>query len=167
MTVVLRSLTGRYWRMLGIKWQRRPFESGSHRTGGRWNPVGQPALYLAADYNTAIQEMHQDLIRPGTLVALDVEATAIADLHDADPAILFNEWRTTFKLAGGTPPSWTMAQQLIADGAQGALVPSAQNRGGTNLVLWRWRDADGSGEGARLTLLDLEAALTGRGRHGS
>ncbi len=47
-------LTGRFWRMLGVRWQRRAFESGSHLTGGRWNPPGMPALYVSADYNTAI-----------------------------------------------------------------------------------------------------------------
>lgn len=146
--------------MLGIRWQRRPFESGSHLTGGRWNPPGTRALYMAADYNTAIEEMHQDLIRPGTLVGYDVEAAAIADLRDADPTISYCEWRRIFKVENGVPPSWPLARALIADGAQGALVPSAQNRGGVNLVLWRWTAA---GEGARLTLLDPDAALTGAG----
>lgn len=154
MTFDLQSLTGRYWRMLGIRWQRRPFESGSHLTGGRWNPVGRPALYLSADYNTAIQEMHQDLVRPGTLVALDVRANAVADLSGADPRLLANEWRRIYKLEGGTPPSWPLAERLIAAGAEGALVPSVQNRAGLNLVLWRWRDAERAGEGAALTLLD-------------
>lgn len=160
-TYSLRPLTGRYWRMLGIRWQRRPFDSGSHITGGRWNAVGTPALYIAADYGTAIQEMYQDLIRPGTLVAFDLEATAIADLRDADPAVLECAWRRIFKGENGIPPSWPLAQALIADGAQGALVPSVQRRGGTNLVLWRWHDARGEGEGARLTLLDPEAMLMG------
>jgi RES domain-containing protein len=162
MTQPLQPLAGRYWRMLGVKWQHRPFESGSHITGGRWNLPGQRALYLSADYNTAIREMHQDLIRPGTLVAYDVEADAIADLRDEDPALLLADWRRIFQLDRGVPPSWTLAQQLIDAGAEGALVPSAQNKGGTNLVLWRWREADGSGEGAALKLLDPEVALTGR-----
>lgn len=164
MDYTLKPLTGRYWRMLGIRWQRRPFESGSHVTGGRWNPVGTPALYVAGDYNTAIQEMHQDLIRPGTLVAYDVEARAIVDLRDGDPAVLACEWRRIFKVENGTPPSWALARELIADGAEGALVPSVQNRGGVNLVLWRWCNAVGEGEGARLALLDPEAALAGEGR---
>lgn len=150
----IRPLTGRYWRMLSVHWQSRPFESGSHLTGGRWNPVGVPALYLSADYNTAIQEMHQDLLRPGTLVAFDVRASAIGDLRDADRRLAENEWRRIYKLEGGTPPSWKLAKRLIADGAEGALVPSVQNRGGLNLVLWRWRDAEKAGEGAAITLLD-------------
>ena len=155
-------LTGRYWRMLGIRWQRRPLESGSHLSGGRWNPPGTSALYLSADYNTAIQEMHQDLIRPGTLVAYDVQAEAVADLTGADPAITSCLWRDIYMVERATPPSWALAEQLIADGAEGALVPSLQNRGGRNLVLWRWHDASGAGEGAALTLVDPEAALTGR-----
>jgi RES domain-containing protein len=154
-------LTGRYWRMLGVRWQGRPFDSGSHLTGGRWNPPGTRALYLSADYNTAIREMHQDLVRPGTLVAYDLAASAIADLRDADPAVLACEWRRIFAIERGVPPSWPLAEAAIGAGAQGALVPSVQHRGGTNLVLWRWHDARADGEGAALTLLDPEAVLTG------
>jgi RES domain-containing protein len=150
----LAPLTGRYWRMLGVRWQHRPFESGAHLTGGRWNPPQMPALYLSADYNTAITEMYQDLIRPGTLVAFDVAADAIADLREDDPATLHCEWRRIFRIERATPPSWTLARALIASGAEGALVPSVQHRGGTNLVLWRWHDAGEAGQGAALRLLD-------------
>jgi RES domain-containing protein len=155
----LRPLAGRYWRMLGVRWQHRPFDSGAHLTGGRWNAAGVRALYLSADYNTAIAEMHQDLIRPGTLVAYDVAARAVADLSEGDPAILTCRWRQIYKVEGGVPPSWALADRLIAAGAEGALVPSVQHRGGTNLVLWRWHEAGRAGEGAALTLLDPEAAL--------
>ena len=148
--------------MLEVRWQGLPLESGSHLTGGRWNPLGTPALYLAADYHTAIQEMHQNLIRPATLVAVDVEADAIADLREADPAITHCLWRTIYALQDNVPPSWALAQKLIASGAEGALVPSVQNRGGTNLVLWRWHDASAPGEGAGLSVLDPEQALVGR-----
>lgn len=158
----LAPLAGRFWRMLGVRWQHRPFDSGSHLTGGRWNPIGTPALYLSADYNTAIAEMHQDIIRPGTLVAYDVEAAAIADLTTADSAITACLWRDIYAVQKGMPPSWTLARQLIAGGAEGALVPSVQSRGGRNLVLWRWHAAGGDGEGAALGLLDPEAALTRR-----
>ena len=158
----LRSLKGRYWRMLGVRWHGRPFESGSHLTGQRWNPRGTPALYLSADYNTAIEEMHQDLVRPGTLVAFDVAAAKIADLSGADPALTRCDWRRIVAIEKDTPPSWTLAQELIAAGAEGALVPSVQHKGGTNLVLWRWHDAAEPGEGAALSLLDPERALAER-----
>lgn len=160
-TIPLRPLVGRYWRMLGVRWRRRPFESGSHMTGGRWNSPGTKALYISADYNTAIQEMHQDLIRPGILVAFDVEARAIADLTTLDPAIVAAEWRRIYMVEKRTPSSWALAQDLIAAGAEGALAPSVQNRGGTNLVLWRWRDAEEAGEGAALAMLDPDVALGG------
>lgn len=160
--IQLAPLTGRYWRMLGIRWQHRPFESGSHLTGGRWNPPGTPALYVSADYNTAIQEMHQELIRPGTLVAYDVQAQRIADLTTADPGTTSGLWRDIYMVQRAIPPSWTLAERLIAAGAEGALVPSVQNRGGRNLVLWRWHDAREVGEGAALTLLDPDSALAGR-----
>lgn len=58
------------------------------------------------------------------------------------------------------PASWSIAQELIAAGAEGALVPSTQNRGGHNFALWRWHNAaDPDGEGAALTILDPDAAL--------
>ena len=160
----LRRLAERYWRVLGIRWQHRPFESGSHLTGGRWNPPGTPALYLSADINTAVQEMHQDIVRPGTLVAFDVEASAVADQTTADPRITLSDWRTIFAIGKGVPPSWPVARELIGAGAEGALIPSVQHAGATNLVLWRWRDAREPGTGASLSLLDPEGALTRPGR---
>jgi RES domain-containing protein len=42
-----------------------------------------------------------------------------------------------------TPPTWTLAKQLIQAGHQGILVPSfAPGTAATdrNLVLWRWAD---------------------------
>ena len=128
MTSMLKPLTGRYWRMIHVRWQREPFASGSHLTGGRWNPPGTPALYLGRSYNTAIAEAYQQLVRPLTLVGYDVEASAIADL--TDPAML---------------------------------EKAGQDRGGVNLVLWRWHDSCDAGEGATLTLLDPDRVLTGGG----
>jgi len=39
------------------------------------------------------------------------------------------------------------------------LVPSVQNPGGRNLVLWHWHEKDKQGEGAVLTVLDPDDAL--------
>lgn len=161
MPTPLQPLAGRYWRMLGVRFQHRPLASGSHLTGGRWNPPGQPALYLSADYNTAIREMHQDLIRPGTLVAYDIAAPRIADLTGADPAITHCLWRQIYRIDGGVPPTWPVVETLVAKGAHGALVPSIAHPDGINLVLWRWHAAGEDGEGAALTPLDPEAVLGG------
>ena len=149
--------------MLSVRWQREPLASGSHLTGGRWNPRGIPALYLASDHSTAIIEYHRALIRPGTLATYDVRADAIADLTDPlalkrgaiDTEVLLCDWQTIVAIERGRPPSWDLAEMLIATGAQGALVPSAQHRGGVNLVLWRW----GEEGGARVRLIDPDGDL--------
>lgn len=151
-----------FWRMLSVRWQLDPLGSGSHRTGGRWNPPGVQALYLAREHATAIAEYHQDLIRPGTLAAYRVRSARIVDLTDPvllveegiDPAALSAPWRTIFRIDGGVPPGWPIAERLIAADADGALVPSIQQRGGVNLVLWRWHDAVQHGEGAAVICQD-------------
>lgn len=167
----MRPLAAMVWRMLRVRHQRSPFSGeGARLYGGRWNMKGWPALYLATEPATALAEFYQDVLQPGTLAPYRLDATAIVDLTDGkggpvDDAVadaIRTDWKQIAVLDGQVPPSWTLAQQLTAAGAEGALVPSAQNRDGTNLVLWRWREADGSGEGATLALLDPEAALTGR-----
>jgi RES domain-containing protein len=159
----LGALDGRFWRMLSVRWQRDPLSSGSHLTGGRWNPKDARALYLSSDHSTAVMEYHRDLIRPGTLAAYDVSAERIADLTDPlnteragiGPDVLLCDWQTIFAIDRDRPPSWDLAERLIADGAQGVLVPSVQRHGGTNLVLWRWNE-DG---GARVRLIDPDGDL--------
>ena len=159
------------WRMVHPKWQHAPFSGeGARLSGGRWNMKGWPALYLATDTVTAVAEFYRDLPKPGMMVPYRLDSRSIADLTDGsgEPADSQVEkaatcaWDKIAKQDREVPPSWTLAQELIAAGADGALVPSAQRRGGTNLVLWRWHDADGDGDGAALTLLDPERALLGR-----
>lgn len=157
------TLNGLFWRTLNIRYQRQPFSGdGARLHGGRWNRKGLPALYLARAVNTAVVEFNQHLPRPATLVPYQIESDRIVDLTNFDDlriaAALTSEWARLARL-GGEPPGWTIADGAIAAGADGALLPSAQDRGGINLVLWRWRDASGAGEGARLTLLDPENAL--------
>jgi len=170
----LRALRCPLWRMLAIRYQRDPWSGeGARRHGGRWNAPGQAALYLGTDHATAIAEYYQGLAKPGTLAPYRLDATAIADLTDgqgraADERIaqaLAAPWKAIAGIEGGLPPSWALAQELIARGAEGARVPSAQNPGGTALVLWRWHrademSADESGEGAALELLDPDHVLT-------
>lgn len=158
------------WRMLSIRFQRAPFSGeGARLLGGRWNARGQAALYLAADPATAVAEYYQSLPKPGTLAPYRLEAQAIADLTDGagGPCDAMVEHACTaawkaMAARGKDPPSWALAQALVRRGAEGALVPSVQNRGGTCLVLWQWHDAANvEGEGAALTLLDPERALRG------
>jgi RES domain-containing protein len=152
-------ISGRY-----PQWHGSPFSGeGARLYGGRWNMKGWPALYLATDHVTAVAEYYRGLPHPGTLVPYALDATRIADLTQADDRVaeaLACDWKALALLEGKVPASWGIAQELIAAGAQGALVPSTQNRGGRNLVLWRWHDAaEPDGEGAALTMLDPDAAL--------
>lgn len=173
MTYPLSPFTAPLWRMIHPARQREPFSGeGARLYGGRWNPKGWPALYLATDHATAVAEYYQSYPKPGMLIPYTLQADTIADLTNgrggpADDHVveaLTADWKTVARIDGQMPPSWTLAQDLIAAGAEGALVPSVQNRGAVNLVLWRWHDAARADakDGARLTLLDPEAALTGR-----
>jgi RES domain-containing protein len=119
--------------------------AGAARAGGRWNEPGQPALYLSDSHATAIAEYQQDLPRPGTLTAFDVEAFGLIDL--GDPAVqdalgievdfLRQPWKHMRDIARTRPPSWDFAKAAHAAGWNGLRVPSVQSSG-SNLVLWRW-----------------------------
>ncbi len=168
MTYALASLSLPLWRMIGIRHQfSLPSGEGARLYGGRWNRKGVPALYLAADAVTAVAEYYQGLPKPGTLVPYHLDASAIADLTDAAAGpcdgrvaeALAANWKTLALLDRKTPPSWALADALIAAGAEGALVPSVQNPGGRNLVLWQWHEKAQPGAGAALTVLDPDAAL--------
>ena len=77
---------GRFWRMLAPRWAFDPLSgAGAARAGGRWNAPGQAALYFSDSHATAIAEYQQNLPRPGTLTAYDVDARDILDL--CDPAV--------------------------------------------------------------------------------
>jgi RES domain-containing protein len=168
MTYALAPMSLPLWRMIGIRHQFSPTSGeGARLYGGRWNRKGCSALYLAADAVTAVAEYYQGLPKPGTLVPYHLDARAIADLTNrtAGPCdtrvaeALAANWKAMALLDDKTPPSWALAEDLIAAGAEGALVPSVQNPGGRNLVLWQWQEQDREGEGAALTVLDPDDAL--------
>jgi RES domain-containing protein len=104
---------------------------------------------MSADLATAVAEYEQELgIRPGTFCAYDVDVAGVADLrrpevltaHGIDPDVRFAPWKNILLVEKRTPPGWDAADQLIAGGMAGILVPSTRLPGGTNLVLWRWND---------------------------
>jgi len=146
------AVRGRFWRMLA---PRRAFDplsgAGAARAGGRWNVPGQPALYLSESHATAIAEYQQDLPRPGTLMAYDVNDQAILDL--ANPtvrhaiglgdAILRLSWKYIRDVERRRPPCWDFVMAVASRGWHGLRVPSVQAPG-TNLVLWRWNEAGAS-----------------------
>lgn len=127
--------------------------AGAALRGGRFNPKGVNALYLACEVNTAVREASQGLafkFDPYVICAYDVDCEDIVDLSGpaalelagATPADLDCGW-LTMALAGREPPSWTLARRLIASGAAGVLVPSfapGATSSDKNLVLWQWSD---------------------------
>jgi RES domain-containing protein len=135
--------------MLAPRFAHEPLSgAGAARHGGRWNPKDVPALYMSEHYATAIAEYEQELgIRPGTLCAYEVKTHGIADLTKptvlkalgAKALDLTGPWKQIALVEHRRPPSWALAERLLAEGARGLRVPSAQARG-VNLVLWRWDD---------------------------
>jgi RES domain-containing protein len=121
--------------------------------GGRFNPQGIPALYLALSPTVALAEYNQGFPhrpQPLTLCAYQVDCANIIDLieeHErsrlqTSHEVLACPWEMLLALKQ-TPPSWKLADRLIKEGAAGIIVPSyARNAPnlGKNLVLWQWSD---------------------------
>ena len=126
---------------------------GAAAKGGRFNPIGIPALYLALSFEGMLVEMGHGFARrfdPLTICSYDVDVADIVDLRtDADRlgagvnlADMSCAWARDLS-DGRRPASWRIAEHLIAAGAAGILTPSFATHaraGMTNLVLWRWGD---------------------------
>lgn len=148
------SYSGVVYRVLGPKWAPFPTSGeGARLHGGRFNPVGLPALYTALSYETAMSEFRQGtapLFPPCTVVSIEVNYVAnLADLRtDAlrdtlgvQVADLECAWALDHA-TGKYPKSWALADRLVANGYAGMLVPSFAPgvADGTNLVLWQFGD---------------------------
>jgi RES domain-containing protein len=127
--------------------------AGAAVHGGRFNPKGQPALYLALAVETVFKEVTQGLphrFDPLTVCAYDVACEGIADLTDpaarAAAGVRFEDMACAwmYELAKGRRPrSWDIHAQLAGAGAAGILVPSFARFARPderNLVLWTWSD---------------------------
>ncbi len=99
---------------------------------------------------TEAQQAFPFKAQPVTLCTYDVNCDHIEDLTDAstlarlsiDPADLACPWEDIAD-RGLTPPSWALADRLIAGGAAGVIVPSFASRvgaGANNVVFWDWSD---------------------------
>lgn len=146
---------GRVYRAHNPRWSFSPTSGeGAARHGGRFNPVGLPALYSSLRMETAWLEAQQGFAfkpQPLTICAYEVDSDPIRDL--TDPNSLKSLGVTRAELAcpwedlatrGATPPTWVLTRKLIEEGANGALVPSFAPGAAfadVNLVFWRWSDA--------------------------
>jgi RES domain-containing protein len=129
------------------KWAALPTSgAGAATHGGRANRPGIPALYLALETETALQEYRQlsTLIPPGTLVSYRVTLAPVIDFRQGyrpeEWPPLWEEflvdWRELWFNQRVEPPSWVLADEVIASGAKGVLFPSRLAPGGTNLVVY-------------------------------
>lgn len=127
---------------------------GAAAKGGRFNPIGTPALYLALTFEGMLVEMGHGLARrfdPLTICSYEVDCDDVVDLRtDADRASagvsladMSCSWASDLS-AGRQPASQRIARKLIAAGAAGILTPSFATHARpdmANLVLWRWGES--------------------------
>ena len=141
---------------------------GAKVHGGRFNPRGTPALYLALTVSGIFLEMGHGFAHrfdPLTVCTYDVDVEDVVDLRDDASrrrngialADLGCAWLDDAK-HGREPASWRVAKELIAQDTAGMLVPSFAN-GATsamnNLVLWKW----GAGRPHRVEVHDPSGRL--------
>ncbi len=136
------------------RWSFKPLSGdGAAVHGGRFNPKGTPALYVALDPMTAIKEAAQGFARkfePYVLCTYEIDCDDVVDLrgeNERRQARISNEdmasaWFAD-AAAGREPASWRLARNLIAGGAAGLTAPSfvsGADAGDVNLALWDWSD---------------------------
>jgi RES domain-containing protein len=145
-------LTGLVYRAHNPRWAFAPDSGeGAASAGGRFNPVGMPALYTAKRFETAWLEAQQVFpfkAQPMMLCAYEVDCEDVLDLTDT--ATLAEHGITSADLAcpwkdlstrGIKPPSWEITEQLIEAKTAGVIVPSfAKGAVATdvNVVFWDW-----------------------------
>jgi RES domain-containing protein len=137
--------------MLSPRWASDPLSgAGAARHGGRFNAPGRKALYVSADFVTAVAEYEQELgIRPGVLCAYDVDVRGIVDLTSldvrtrlsVDEVVLRIPWKHLALVEQRRPPTWRLTERLASLGAAGIRVPSTRSPG-SNLVLFRWNEPE-------------------------
>lgn len=161
--------TGQVFRAHNPRWSFTPLSGdGATLHGGRFNPVGTPALYTSLRMETAWLEAQQGFPfkpQPLTICAYDVDSEPVVDLTDQSSlndlgfsvATLACAWEDLAD-QGKAPPSWELAKALMADGAAGIIVPSfapGATQNDRNLVFWRWS----SNPPSRVTVIDDERRL--------
>lgn len=136
------------------RWSFQPISGeGAARHGGRFNPQGQPALYLSLSQVGALLESQQGFPKraePKLICSYEVDIEHIIDLTDERVIDKLNfsankmaqcGWLLEAKRAK-TPYTWQIFDQLFGQNINGIIVHSyyPEGAGMKNLVLWRWSD---------------------------
>lgn len=155
--------SGLAYRAHDPKWAFDPLSGeGAAIHGGRFNPKGVPALYLATSLEGAVLEASHGFayrFEPLTICTYEIASIDLADL--TDEAVLSDAGITHDDLAGAwllersggkRPRSWKVHEKLSRRRA-GIHVPSfARNARPDfrNIVLWRWN----TGPEDRISIFD-------------
>jgi RES domain-containing protein len=145
-------LTGFVYRAHNPRWAfAADSGQGAAVTGGRFNPVGMPALYTALRFETAWLEAQQAFpfkAQPMTLCAYEVDCEDVLDLTDGITMVAQKIARDDLACAwkdlstrGIKPPSWAITERLVAAGIAGLVVPSFAKgavAADLNAVFWDW-----------------------------
>jgi RES domain-containing protein len=145
-------LAGLVYRAHNPNWAFAPDSGeGAAVAGGRFNPVGMPALYTALRFETAWLEAQQAFpfkAQPMTLCAYDVDCEDVLDLTDVNtltehgitPEDLACPWKD-LSTRGIRPPSWQITERLFAANTAGIIVRSFATgavAADVNVVFWDW-----------------------------
>ena len=167
-------LASHVYRAHNPRWSFVPSSGdGAARYGGRFNPVGVPALYTSRRMETAWLEAQQGFAfkaQPMTICAYEVDCTDIADLsgddgrHDLGIALadLACAWEDLVS-RGAEPPSWRLAKRLMGEGYAAIVVPSFAPGAAEidrNIVFWKWSNV----RPHKVLVVDDEARLPRDGR---
>ncbi len=131
---------GLAWRAHDPRWSFRPLSGeGAAIHGGRLNPKRTPALYLALDPMTAIEEAAQGFahkFEPYVLCTYEIDCEDVADLRTEAgrraAGVALEDMACAWfaeAAAGREPPSWRIARRLIAEGAAGLHRAKLRRRG--------------------------------------
>jgi RES domain-containing protein len=139
------------WRAYVPRWAFAPLSGeGARRFGGRWNPVGAPAIYAARELSTAWAEYNQGFVQhPALILQIELSGASLADLTVASmlqdlgvaPEIHKCPWRADIE-ADRVPRTHDLRTQLLAQGFDGVIYPSVMSPGGSCVALWRWNGRD-------------------------
>lgn len=146
--MIVTSLDGStlFYRAHTPEWASQPLSgAGAAKQGGRLNRPGVHALYLANSSEVAIAEYQQlsPIMPPCTVATYHVVLGAVVDFrggfvpNEWSPLWqeLYCNWRRMAMLEDVEPPSWVLADEVLAAGHSGVLFPSLHG-GGINLVVY-------------------------------